>query len=188
MTARVNVANGYSLGNKLLQDNKLDNKLLTEEPDRCAAVIGLALNHLALLASIVAPYMPGTSKAMFLQLDTVPSPRIPDTWETDLVKPGHRIGTPALLFTQIPAAKAEEWREAYGGEELRKAKELAAQKAAEKKAQKEREKEKKKAKKTAEAAAKAAGSSVEASIKAPVADPEVGKVAEALGKTDMQTS
>lgn len=34
-----------ALGNKLLQDNKLDNKLFIEEPERCTAVVGLALNH-----------------------------------------------------------------------------------------------------------------------------------------------
>jgi methionyl-tRNA synthetase len=46
-----------SLGNQLLQDNKLDNKLATEQPDRCAAVVGLALSHIHLLASLIQPYM-----------------------------------------------------------------------------------------------------------------------------------
>jgi methionyl-tRNA synthetase len=45
------------LGNQLLQDNKLDNKLATDEPDRCAAVVGLALSHIHLLASLIQPYM-----------------------------------------------------------------------------------------------------------------------------------
>lgn len=46
-----------SLGNTLLQDNKLDNKLATEQPDRCAAVVGLALSHIHLLASLIHPYL-----------------------------------------------------------------------------------------------------------------------------------
>jgi methionyl-tRNA synthetase len=46
-----------SLGNLLLQDNRLDNKLATEQPDRCAAVVGLALSHIHLLASLIEPYM-----------------------------------------------------------------------------------------------------------------------------------
>ena len=46
-----------SLGNQLLQDNKLDNNLATTEPDRCAAVVGLALSHIHLLASLIEPYM-----------------------------------------------------------------------------------------------------------------------------------
>lgn len=46
-----------SLGNQLLQDNKIDNKLATEQPDRCAAVVGMALSHIHLLASLIQPYM-----------------------------------------------------------------------------------------------------------------------------------
>ncbi|KAL1848586.1 hypothetical protein Plec18167_002210 [Paecilomyces lecythidis] len=145
-----------ALGNKLLQDNKLDNRLFTEEPDRCAAVIGLALNHLHLLASILSPFMPGTSESIFQQIGVAPEPLIPDTWEVDLLKPGHVIGQPKLLFSQIPASKIEEWRLAYGGEELKKLKALEAEKAAAKKAAKEREKEKKRLKKQAAAAASAA--------------------------------
>lgn len=45
------------LGNKLLQDNKIDNKLATEEPEKCAQVVGIALNHIHLLASLIEPYM-----------------------------------------------------------------------------------------------------------------------------------
>ncbi|GAD92485.1 methionyl-tRNA synthetase [Paecilomyces variotii No. 5] len=145
-----------ALGNKLLQDNKLDNRLFTEEPDRCAAVIGLALNHLHLLASILSPFMPGTSESIFQQIGVTPEPLIPDTWEVDILKPGHAIGQPKLLFSQIPASKIEEWRLAYGGEELKKLKALEAEKAAAKKAAKEREKEKKRLKKQAAAAAAAA--------------------------------
>lgn len=35
-----------ALGNQLLQHNKLSNQLVKEEPDRCAAVVNLALNHM----------------------------------------------------------------------------------------------------------------------------------------------
>lgn len=186
-----------ALGNKLLQDNKLDNRLLTEEPDRCAAVIGTALNQIKLLASILYPYMPGTAESIFTQLGLEPSPFIPDTWTADDLKPGHKLGAPKLLFTQIPASKVEEWREAYGGEEVRKQKALAAEKAAEKKAQKEREKEKKRLKKEAAAAAAAAAAAngqpsssgtVETAEKQQEADPAIEKVTEALEKADVHTS
>ncbi|KAL1993287.1 hypothetical protein VTN49DRAFT_3236 [Thermomyces lanuginosus] len=145
-----------ALGNKLLQDNKLDNRLFNEEPDRCAAVIGVALNHLHLLASLLSPYMPGTAESIFEQLGVKPEPYIPDTWEFNVLKPGHKIGEPKLLFTPIPASKVEEWRDLYGGEELRKIKQAEAEKAAAKKAAKAREKEKKKQRKLAAAAATAA--------------------------------
>ncbi|AEO57876.1 hypothetical protein MYCTH_2304594 [Thermothelomyces thermophilus ATCC 42464] len=151
-----------ALGNKLLQDNKLSNQLIAEEPDRCRAVIGLALNHLHLLAQVLSPYMPEKAQSILRQLgikgsdgETVPA-RIPDTWEADALKPGHAIGTPELLFSNIPAAKIEEWREAFGGEELRKQKQIEAEKAAARKAAREKEKEKKKLKKAAQAAQAAA--------------------------------
>lgn len=171
-----------ALGNKLLQENKLDNRLLAEEPGRCAAVIGIALNHINLLASIIAPYMPATSKSMFSQLGLEPSPSIPDVWATDAIKPGHKLGAPALLFSQIPATKVEEWREAYGGEEARKAREEKAREAAEKAAKRKADKEKKKAKK---AAAKVG---VEATEKTEVADPAIEAVTEAIAKADVHTS
>lgn len=187
-----------SLGNKLLQDNKLDNRLLTEEPDRCAAIIGTALNQIALVASVLVPYMPNTSDAIFKQLGIEPVASIPDVWTPDAaIKPGQKLGEPKHLFSQIPASKIEEWKDAFGGEEVRKQKEEAAAKAAEKKAAKEKEKERKKAKKEAEKLVQAqaqqnqvepAGPSVESQEKKLEADPEVEKVTEAIAKTDVHTS
>lgn len=189
-----------ALGNKLLQDNKLDNKLLTEEPDRCAAIIGAALNQIGLIASLLAPYMPNTSTAIFEQLGIEPQPSIPDTFVVDAIKPGQKLGEPRHLFTQIPPGKIEEWKDAFGGEEVRKQKEEAAAKAAEKKAAKEREKEKKRLKKEAEKAAKAAaaggapaeapaaGPSVESAEKKLDADPAIEAVTEAIAKADVHTS
>ncbi|KAL2271490.1 hypothetical protein VTJ83DRAFT_861 [Remersonia thermophila] len=153
-----------AMANKFLQDNKLGNQLLAEEPERCRAVVAVTLNHVHLLANILSPYMPEKSQSILRQLglkapegegSNIPV-RIPDTWEIDALKPGHAIGTPELLFSTIPAAKIEEWRDAFGGEELRKEKEAEAAKAAARKAAREKEKEKKKAKKAAAAAAAAA--------------------------------
>jgi len=138
-----------ALGNKLLQDNKLSNKLLTEDPDRCHAVVGLALDHLHLLANLLSPYMPGTAKSIFRQLGLQDvTICIPDTWTGDNLKPGHIIGAPELLFSVIPLARAEGWREAFGGEQFHSQKTLEAEKAGAKKAAKEKEKEKKRLKKT----------------------------------------
>jgi methionyl-tRNA synthetase len=63
------------------------------------------------------------------------------------------LGEPKLLFSAIPASKLEEWRDAFGGEELKKQKAIEAEKAAAKKAAKEKEKEKKRLKKMAAKAA-----------------------------------
>jgi methionyl-tRNA synthetase len=147
-----------ALGNKLLQDNKLSNQLITEEPERCAAVVGLALNLLHLLANLVFPYMPTTSESIMEQLGFTPDAagrygvHTTDAWSADAVKPGQKLGEPKLLFSAIPAAKLDEWREAFGGEELRLQKAAEAEKAAAKKAAKEKEKEKKRLKKLAAAA------------------------------------
>lgn len=183
-----------ALGNKLLQDNKLDNRLFSEEPERCAAVVGMALNHINLLASVLEPYMPATARGgvtdkgepiagIFQQLNVEPIPTIPEKWTTGTIKPGHKIGKAAYLFGQIKAEKEQEWREAYGGEEARKAKQLEAEKRAAKKAQKEKEKAKKAAKKAA-----AAAGGVEAAEKKQEADPSIEKVTEALEKADVHTS
>ncbi|RYP80095.1 hypothetical protein DL770_006378 [Monosporascus sp. CRB-9-2] len=131
-------------GNKLLQDNLLSNQLLAEDPERCAAVIGFGLNTLHLLANILSPYMPTKAESIFRQLGVDAKVCIPSTWTADALKPGHAIGKAELLFSVIPQAKVDEWREMYGGDELRKQKQLEAEKAAAKKAAKELKKQKKK--------------------------------------------
>lgn len=163
---------------------------MTNEPDRCAAVVGAALNQINLLASLVSPYLPNTSKAIFEQLGVDTTPVIPDSWIVDAIKPGHKLGTPQHLFTQIPASKIEEWKDAFGGEEVRKQKEEAAAKAAAKKAAKEADKARKKAKKEAEKAkaAAAAAGSVESGEKKAEADPAIESVTEAIAKADVHTS
>ncbi|KAI1372644.1 tRNA synthetases class I (M)-domain-containing protein [Hypoxylon crocopeplum] len=142
-----------ALGNKLLQDNKLSNQLLSEDPVRCDAVVGLAINQLHLLANLLFPYMPGTADSILEQLGVQGSGNdrfsIPDTWTGDAIPPGQAIGEPKLLFSAIPSEKADEWREAFGGEELRKQKAVELEKAVAKKAAKEKEKEKKRLKKLA---------------------------------------
>lgn len=121
-----------ALGNKLLQDHKLDNATARDHPERCAATVGLALNHAHLLASLLAPYMPATSKSILAQLQAELL-LIPNQWEADSIKPGHKIGQAAYLFKNIDASCEKEWREMFGGEEARRAKaEQAAQAAARK--------------------------------------------------------
>jgi methionyl-tRNA synthetase len=164
-----------SLGNKLLQDNKLNNALLAEEPDRCAAVIGLGINHLQLLASILHPYMPSASEAILTQIGSPGLISVTETWTADLVKPGQKIGEPKLLFTQIPASQIDEWREAFGGEEIRKQKALEAEKAAAKKAAKELKKQKKLALRQAEKAGEAPAAAAEPSVESSAPVKEVQK-------------
>ncbi|KAJ2990030.1 hypothetical protein NUW58_g3164 [Xylaria curta] len=143
-----------ALGNKLLQDNGLSNSLFEENEERCAAVTHLGLNLIHLLANLLCPYMPNTAASILAQLGLPKEKQIfsiPDIWTGETLKPGERLGTPTLLFSQIPASRAAEWTGAFGGDELRKQKEEEAQKAAAIKAAKEKKKAEKKAKKAAAA-------------------------------------
>ncbi|KAJ9665068.1 putative methionine--tRNA ligase, cytoplasmic protein rar1 [Coniosporium apollinis] len=148
------------LGNKLLQDNRLDNKLLESDPAKCAAVVGMALNHVHLLASLIAPYMPGTADSILRQLNAALL-IIPDDWEATSITAGHKIGKAAYLFSQIKPEKEDEWREQFGGAEARKAKEEAAAKKAQNKAAKAAKKAKKKEDHSVEAAEKGKGENAE---------------------------
>jgi methionyl-tRNA synthetase len=137
-----------SLGNKFLQDNKLDNRLFTESPELCGNVVGTALSHIYLLANLLSPYMPRTTELIFEQLGVKCVPTIPDTWATDALVAGCALGESKPLFTVIPAAKVEEWQEAYGGSAAKEQRRLEAEKAAAKKAAKKAKKEKSQQSKT----------------------------------------
>jgi methionyl-tRNA synthetase len=130
-----------ALGNKFLQDNKLDNRLFAENPELCVNVVGTALNHIHLLANLLSPFMPKTTESIFEQLGVESVPKIPDTWAADTLAEGHALGEPRPLFLMIPAAKLEEWQEAYGGGAAREQKRLEAEKAAAKKAAKKEKRE-----------------------------------------------
>jgi len=123
-------------GNLFLQSNNLSNKLAENEPSKCAAVIGYAVNLIHLLASLIAPYMPEIATSINKQLKAEPL-LIPDHWNADTIESGHEIGKPELLFSRIPPEKGEQWRELFGSDEVKKVKEEeAVRKAAKKDAKK----------------------------------------------------
>ncbi|KAL8763788.1 MAG: hypothetical protein Q9184_000490 [Pyrenodesmia sp. 2 TL-2023] len=131
-------------GNNLLQSNGFDNKLAANEPERAAAVTGIAVNIIYLCASIFEPYLPATSKSILEQLQA-PFLVIPDRWTADDIKPGHPIGKAKYLFSLIDLKREEEWRTLFGGTQAERLKkeEETARKAAIKAANKARKAEKK---------------------------------------------
>lgn len=143
-----------SQGNQLLQ-YRLDNANLAASPERTKTVIGLALNLSSLLASIAAPYMPATSAAIVRQLNS-DLKFIPDTFDAEALKPGHKLGKAEYLFTRIDEKKITEWKEAYGGTQASRKAEEEAKEALKKK--KQEEKDRKKAKKAAKKAEEGGGS------------------------------
>ena len=100
--------------NLFLQDNKLDNNLFTNFPDRCAATLGGAINTIYLLSAMLSPFIPATSDAIDQQINA-PRLAVPDTWRVGDILPGHTIGKPQYLFSKIPEEKEEEWKTKFGG-------------------------------------------------------------------------
>lgn len=143
-----------SAGNGLIQAFKLDNALIASDPALAAAVTGTVINLIYLCSAIFEPYIPATAKSIREQVDApflqIPSLEdIENGWLPKYIKPGHKIGKAAYLFTRIDEKKADEWRDLYGGNQADREKkrkeeaELAAKKAAQKEKAKAKKKEKK---------------------------------------------
>lgn len=171
-------------GNLLIQANRLDNSLIANEPERAAAVVGTVTNLIYLLASVFAPYLPLTSKAINEQLDA-PFAYIPtledikDGWKPVALKPGHKIGKAKYLFSRIDSKKADEWRGMFGGSQAeRQKKEEEAAKAAAKKAASKAKKKDKKAGKAG------GGDGAEGSVEASAKGGAEATSVTAEGKTD----
>jgi len=169
-----------SLGNRLLQENKLDNSLFANERERCDAVVNVAVNHIHLLASTIAPYLPATTRSILSQLQSELL-IIPDSWEANSIPGGHKIGKAAHLFKTIKPEKEKEWKEMFGGQEVQKMKAEKEAKAAARKADKERKKAKR--------AAEKEKAGVEGAEKGSVAsDPKAGDALEEVTKGTEQVS
>ncbi|KAJ1307882.1 hypothetical protein OPQ81_001962 [Rhizoctonia solani] len=100
-------------GNAYLQRCNLTKALLEKDPKRCAQVLSRALNLIYALSALIHPFMPSTSDAILRQLNAPPRV-IPTVLSIDIL-PGHKLGTPELLFAPIKEAKADEWRNKFGG-------------------------------------------------------------------------
>ncbi|GMG21592.1 unnamed protein product [Ambrosiozyma monospora] len=102
-------------GNQFLQENKLDNSLYQDLPDKSDAVVAIGINLIYLISSIFHPFVPETSKQIESILNA-PSLKIPDQFDL-VVKPGHCIGKVTYLFKRIDEKNVEEWRSKYGGQQ-----------------------------------------------------------------------
>lgn len=100
--------------NLFLQENKLDNNLFNNHPERCAATIGSALNVIYLLSAMLSPFLPATSDDIDKQINA-PRLAVPDTWKVGDILPGHTIGKASYLFSKIDESKEDEWKSKFGG-------------------------------------------------------------------------
>lgn len=104
-----------SRGNQFLQDNKLDNNLYTNLPDKSDAVMGVGLNLIYLVSAIISPFMPGCTTQICEMLNSPPL-SITDLFEL-VLEPEHCIGKAQYLFSRIDESKIDEWRGLYGGKQ-----------------------------------------------------------------------
>ena len=102
-------------GNQFLQENKLDNTLFSQSPAKSDAVVGVGLNIIYAVASVVSPYMPETAELIFKMLNA-PALRIEDKFNLYILG-GHNINKAEYLFTRIDEKQVDEWRNKYGGKQ-----------------------------------------------------------------------
>ena len=107
-------------GNLYLTEQKLDNKLLLNNPSRCGTVICVAINLCYILSALLEPFIPGTADDI-LKILRLPARTYPSTTCFELViTPGHRIGQPFHLFTKLDEAAVTELRAKFAGKDSSK--------------------------------------------------------------------
>lgn len=102
-------------GNQFLQENKLDNSLYNNNPELSDAVVGVALNLVYFVGSLISPYMPETTQKINEMLR---APLLSIQNEFSLIlQEGHCVDKAQYLFTRIDDASVQEWRGKYGGQQ-----------------------------------------------------------------------
>ncbi|SCU86595.1 LANO_0C08548g1_1 [Lachancea nothofagi CBS 11611] len=101
-------------GNLFLQDNKLDNTLFSESPDKSDAVVGVGLNIIYAVTSLIYPFMPETAEIIYRMLNA-PELRIGSSFNL-CIQGGHNINKAEYLFKRIDEKEIDQWRSKYGGQ------------------------------------------------------------------------
>lgn len=111
------------LGNQLIQANKpwvLVKSTEEKDKHRAETVMHIALNTVAIIAMIIAPYMPDISRQIKEQLsfecDHLVELHCADQSMVMLLKVGHRIGKPALLFKRLEPDQIKEFKKRFGSQ------------------------------------------------------------------------
>ena len=87
------------LGNKYLTDNE-PWKIFKSDPDRVKNVLNISLQICANLTIVAAPFLPFTAKKLSEMLN-IGQMKWKEAGNIHLLKPGHRINNPELLFEKI---------------------------------------------------------------------------------------
>lgn len=96
--AQAEMMNLARLGNKYLADCE-PWKLVKTDPKRVETIMNVALELTAKLAVVAYPFLPNTSKKLFSLLNI--EPVVWSNYSDELVKPGHTINKPELLFSKV---------------------------------------------------------------------------------------
>ena len=96
--AQSEMMNLARLGNKYLADSE-PWKLVKKDPERVETIMNIALELTAKLAVVAYPFLPNTSEKLFslLNIKSVDW----NNYSDELVKPGHTINQPELLFSKV---------------------------------------------------------------------------------------
>jgi methionyl-tRNA synthetase len=119
-------------GNQYLQSSDLSNALFNDKPEKCADVVLLAVNLIYLISVLIHPFMPSTEESILRQLNA-PARSLPETFTSNDILPGHKLGKAEYLFTKIDAKMEDVWRKQFGDKSSVPAEESAADKKGKKK-------------------------------------------------------
>lgn len=103
-------------GNQFLQENKLDNSLFNGSPDKADAVVGVGLNIIYAVASLMYPFIPESTSIIYRMLN-VPELKIDNKFHL-AIEGGHNINKAEYLFSRIDDKQIEQWRSMYGGKQV----------------------------------------------------------------------
>ncbi|CCD24019.1 methionine--tRNA ligase MES1 NDAI_0C03590 [Naumovozyma dairenensis CBS 421] len=103
-------------GNLFLQENKLDNSLFSQFPAKSDAVVGVGLNIIYTVTSLIYPFMPETAEKIYKMLNA-PALKIDEEFHLAILE-GHNINKAEYLFHRIDEKQVEQWRNLYGGKQV----------------------------------------------------------------------
>lgn len=109
-----NILNISRLGNQYIQKFKPWEMIKTEQHSAAATVIGLSVNIVGLLCSLMQPFLPNTAADLQKQLNTSPSHHFIDDVFVCMLPQGHKIGTPVPLFKKLEQHAVETLHDRFG--------------------------------------------------------------------------
>lgn len=87
-----------------------------EQKIRAGTVIGICCNISCILATLLFPFMPGTARIIYNQLNTKQkSINADNPFAIILLPTGHKIGKPLPLFQKIEQSRIDELKKKYSG-------------------------------------------------------------------------